>query len=91
MTTELILPVNYDEIAPIIESKGVLFDVGILREGRVVYATFYEPTRLQQDVASDLEYAESCSFNRVVVVRAVNEENMRVAASRLPPSFFEPV
>lgn len=51
--------------------------------------TFYEPTRLGQDVEEDVRRDGLTTLSRIVVVPKVTEALVIEAISRVPDSFFD--
>jgi hypothetical protein len=79
----LILPEDFDDYAREIESKGVFWDVRLRYEGREYPLTFYEPRRLAQDVADQLEERPIFFERNIVVVRRITRAAMDLAAQEL--------
>jgi hypothetical protein len=87
MSTEeppvLVLPEDFDDYAWEVESKGVFWDVRLRYEGREYPLTFYEPQRLAQDVADQLEESPIFFERNIVVVKKVTRAAMDLAAQEL--------
>ena len=79
----LILPEDFDDYAWEVESKGVFWDVRLRYGGREFPLTFYEPHRLTQDVADQLEDSSFFFEQNLVIVRKVTREAMELAAQEL--------
>jgi hypothetical protein len=79
----LVLPEDFDDYAWEIESKGVFWDVRLRYGGREYPLTFYEPQRLAQDVADQLEERPIFFERNIVVVRKVTKAAMDLAAQEL--------
>lgn len=82
-TLALVLPENFDDYAWEVESKGVFWDVHLRYRGREYPLTFYDPQRLAQDVADQLEEGPLFFERNIVVVRKVTREAMVLAAQEL--------
>jgi hypothetical protein len=89
MSNRLILPEGFDEYAWEVEAKGVLFDAAVRVNGRNVAVTFYDPTRLAQDIASDLDHQKALTIKRLLVVDRVTLDSMQAAVDAAPQEFFE--
>jgi hypothetical protein len=79
----LVLPEDFDDYAWEVESKGVFWDVLMRYGGREYRLTFYEPQRLAQDVADQLEESPLFFERNLVVVRKVTREAMELAVQEL--------
>jgi hypothetical protein len=88
MVRELILPPNYDDYAWEVESKGY-FDSAVRVGDSLISVTFYDPTRLQQEIAGDLEAGRPFTVKRLLVIELVTIENMQRAVAEAPSEFFE--
>lgn len=89
METQLVLPEGFAEYAWEVEAKGVLMGASLSRGERLVGVTFYEPTRLAQDVEEDLNLDGLTTLTRVIVIKKVTLELIQQAVARLPTSFFD--
>ncbi|ROU05206.1 hypothetical protein [Lysobacter enzymogenes] len=76
----LSFPEDYAADAPIWESKGFYCEACLLAGGRSYRLFFYEPVRLAQDIAADLGHCGAFFEPNLVVVAAVNREQMERAA-----------
>src|SRR5438067_1813400 len=79
----LVLPEDFDDYAWDVESKGVFWDVRMRYGGREYQLTFYEPQRLIQDMADQLEESPLFFERNLVVVRKVTREAMELAVEEL--------
>jgi len=87
---ELVLPEDFDDDAWLLESKGWYPGASVRSGDREVAVTFYDPTRLAQDIEADLAGGHLVSFAHLIVVERLTVENMRRAISRLDRAFFDP-
>lgn len=79
----LVLPEDFEDYAWEIESKGVFWDVRLRYGGREYPLTFYEPRRLAQDVADQLEERPIFFERNIVVVRKITRAAMDLAVQEL--------
>ncbi len=90
MKVELRLPDDFDDYyAWEVEEKGVFTRAIASCDGREVPITFYDPVRLAQDIEEEIRARGFFADRNVVVLERVTRENMRAAAERLGPEFFE--
>lgn len=80
---ELVLPDDFDEYAWEVESKGVFWDVRVRYGGREYPVTFYEPERLAQDAAEELDEGKPFFEPNIIVVRKVSKDAMIAAVAEL--------
>lgn len=57
--------------------------------GRVVDVTFYDPTRLAQDIAHEIAAGRLFTNARLLVLARVTPENMQAAIASAPSRLFE--
>lgn len=88
MSRELVLPPDYSVYAWEIKDKGVL-DTYVLVDDLPVSVSFFDPVRLQQEIADDLEQGRHFTVKRLLVVERVTLQNMQLAVSEAPPEFFD--
>lgn len=89
MVRELVLPPDFDDfVAFEVESKGYL-DAAVRVDDALINVTFYDPTRLQQDIVDDLEAFRHFTAKRLLVIELVTIENMKWAVTEAPSEFFE--
>lgn len=88
MSTELILPLDFGEYENEVEMKGY-FVARIKRGELLVGVTFYDPTRLFQEVLVSLEARPAHPLMRSMVIDRVTKGCMLAAVDHLPDSFFE--
>lgn len=89
MDPTLILPPDFTERAAEVEAKGVLWDAHIVRDGKQVPVTFYDPVRLAQDIDADIDFQRAFITRRLIVVQRVTIEEMSRAVTNLPADFLE--
>ena len=85
---ELVLPDDFDDYAWEVEAKGCLLDATVRWSGYDFVVSFYDPVRLAQTIASDLEQSSQTAFDRLVVLSHLTREGVCAAARALPPGFF---
>jgi hypothetical protein len=88
MTRELLFPPDFDDYAWEVESKGVFWGAAVRIDDWLIGVTFYEPTRLQQDIDAEWEGGTLFIVKRLLVVERVTIENMRSAVREAPSDFF---
>ena len=71
MQYSLIWPDDFDSSSWLIESKGWFVGLEIVVEGKTLRPTFYDPVRLAQDVACEIDHAGVFAERCVVVVARV--------------------
>ncbi len=79
----IVFPDYFDDEAPIIESKGWFGDLVVEIGARKMALTFYEPTRLIQELK---EFASKRTFEwygNLVVVPVVNRSSIEDAVEKL--------
>jgi hypothetical protein len=80
---KLELPQYFDEYAWEVESKGWLQGVIATIDGRRYLLTFYDPTRLSQDIEEQL-VREQCFFEpNLIVVRSVTREYIEASVAAI--------
>lgn len=84
----LLLPEGYNEYAWEVEAKGYLWDACVELDGRVVAVTFYDATRLAQDVAEESIAGRVFAAKRLLVVPSVTQVHMEAAVKSVDPTFF---
>jgi hypothetical protein len=82
MERELVLPTDFDDYAWELESKGYFGEAAVRIGDQQVGVTFYEPTRLSQDIAEELAAGRPFAVPRLLVLERVTLENMRFAVAR---------
>jgi hypothetical protein len=85
----LALPDDFDDYAWEVEAKGVFWDARITTDGEALAVVFYDPARLAQDVAEELDHEGICALRRVIVIPRLTREAMVDAARRLPQDFWD--
>lgn len=86
---ELILPADFSDYAWEVESKGYFSEVDVRVGDKLVQVTFYEATRLAQDIAEELADDRTFTVSRLLVLERVTVENMRAAIARAPGKLFD--
>ena len=89
MTRELVFPPDFNDYAWEVESKGVFWGANVRADDSLFSITFYDPTRLQQDIDADMEADLLFTVKRLLVVERVTVDNMRLAVAEAPADFFE--
>lgn len=89
MEQQLLLPADFGDYAWEVESKGYFLDARVLIGSRHLAVSFYEPTRLAQDIAEELAAGRPFHATRLLVVASVTSESMRAALASAPLEFFE--
>lgn len=79
-------PVEFEEYSWEIESKGWFAGLEVVIDGKTLRPVFYDPVRLSQDVAAEVDkdgvFAEQC----LIVVKKVTHELMENAIADLARS-----
>jgi hypothetical protein len=88
MEARLVLPDDFADYAWEVEAKGVFWDVFLELGERRIPVTFYEPTRLAQDVEEELLSYSQVLLSHVIVVKKVTVEEMVRSTASLPDDFF---
>jgi hypothetical protein len=88
MNRELVLPEDFDDYGWEVEYKGY-FDATVRVDDSLISVTFYDPTRLQQEITDDLEAGRIFTVKRLLVIERVTIDNMRSAVTGAPLDFFE--
>lgn len=89
MVRELVLPPDFDDFVGFeVESKGYL-DAAVRVGDSLISVTFYDPTRLRQDIDADIEAGLLFTLKRLLVIELVTVENMQWAVAEAPLDFFE--
>lgn len=86
--TALLLPTDFADYGWEVESKGVFLDAVVQRGERRVAVTFYDPTRLAQDVRDELATEEEAVLSCVIVVKQLTRAEMERSVAQLPDNFF---
>jgi hypothetical protein len=79
----IVFPDYFDDEAPIIESKGWFGDLVVEIGTRRVKVTFYDPTRLIQDVTDTASSETFEWYGNLVVVPVVNRRFIEDAVETL--------
>ena len=88
-TYELILPDYFDADAALIEAKGWFGDAVVtVDDGRKFALSFYDPTRLSQEIADELERNGLFSEPNLVVVSTVARQSIERAVAQLSDAGF---
>ncbi|ALV42857.1 hypothetical protein AU252_18250 [Pseudarthrobacter sulfonivorans] len=89
MIRELVFPPDFGDYAWEVESKGVFWGAAVRIDDSLISVTFYEPTRLQQDIDAELETGRLFTVKRLLVIERVTIANMQSAVTEAPSEFFE--
>jgi hypothetical protein len=54
----------------------------------LISVTFYDPTRLQQEIVDDIEAGRLFTMKRLLVIELVTIENMQWAVAQAPSEFY---
>ncbi|TNB76374.1 hypothetical protein FHJ30_02045 [Arthrobacter sp. BB-1] len=87
MTRELVLPQDFSDYAWEVESKGY-FDAAVRLGDSLIPVSFYDPVRLQQEIADDIESDRLFTIRRLLVIEVVTVENMKWAVAEAADDFF---
>lgn len=79
----LVLPADYDDYAWEVQAKGCFADALLTVAGRRYRLNFYDPTRLNQEIESELERGVAFAEPNLVIVRTVTRSDMEQAAEML--------
>ena len=82
-TAILELPEDFDDYAWEVESKGWFGDARVRLGSRSYQVTFYDPTRLAQELDDELKGAAVFIERNLLVVRRVDREHMLAAIGEL--------
>ena len=88
MIRELVLPPNFGDYAWEVEAKGYC-DAAVRVNDSLISVTFYDPTRLEQEIGDDIEAGRLFTLKRLLVVERVTLENMQSAIATARSEFFE--
>lgn len=89
MKRQLILPPDFDDYEWEVESKGYFEEAAVMIGGRALPVTFYEPTRLAQDIAEELDAGRVFSALRLIVVESVTRDAMQASVLLADAGVFE--
>jgi hypothetical protein len=89
MIRQLIFPPDFSDYAWEVESKGVFWGAAVRIDNSLIDVTFYEPTRLRQDIEADIEAGRLFTVKNLLVIEKVTIRNMQLAVSAAPEEFFE--
>jgi hypothetical protein len=67
----------------------VFWGAAVRIDDSLIGVTFYEPTRLQQDIDAELETGRLFTVKRLLVIERVTVANMQLAVTEAPSEFFE--
>lgn len=88
LSRKLIFPEDFSDYAWEVESKGYFDGASVKVGDRCINVTFYDPTRLSQDIREDFRAFGMMELRRVLVVESVTEEEMMLAVDRATDEFF---
>ena len=84
---ELHYPDYFDE--PDVRERGVVDDIRVHSRGRVFDVSFFDQTRLAQEVEGEIrQYRHFFVYKNLVVVEVVDREHIRAAISELAKHNF---
>jgi hypothetical protein len=83
---ELKWPADFDEYAWEVESKGWFSDVTISARGRSIKPAFYDPSRLEQEIADEIADQGLFSERDLIVLEKVTKANIENAIEKLASS-----
>lgn len=88
MTRELVLPPDFGDYAWEVEAKGY-FDAAVRVDDSLISVSFFDPVRLQQEIADDIEEGRSFTTKRLLVIERVTVDNMQSAVAAAASDFLE--
>lgn len=77
------LPLDFDDYAWEVESKGWFEGAEVVWESRVIRLTFYDPVRLAEEIDEEAGASGAIAFRSLVVVPTVTREAMMRAVRKL--------
>lgn len=86
--TELVLPEDFADYGWEVESKGVFWDAVVRRGERRATVTFYDPTRLAQNLSKELVSEQEVLLSGVIVLPKLTMQAMENSVENLPDDFF---
>lgn len=89
MKPRLILPPDFSEYAWEVEFKGCFFGASVQIGDESFPVSFYDPSRLAQEIAEDISNGRPFMATRIIVVERVSTEEMTLAINELPSSFHD--
>ena len=91
MKPVLILPDYFDDLVAFeTEEKGYLCDVRVTFGQQEMTDDFYDPVRLSQEIAADIERGRS-SASKSLVIPKVTVDEMKRAVEGEQPTFFNDI
>lgn len=85
MAYQLVVPEDFDGYAWEVEAKGVFWDATIKGGGPQFSVTFYDASRLAQDIAAEIAAGRPFIVQRLIVVKRITREAMVQAVESIPP------
>lgn len=79
---EINWPEWFDDREELIYRAKGFFEAQVSICGKVVSVSFYDPVRLAQDIASEIEGGTIPVFRNLIVLQAVTKEAMQMAVER---------
>lgn len=87
MTTfSLVFPQGYEDYAWEVESKGWFGEATLSYSGKNYRLNFYDPTRLAQEMDSEIQRGGIFFERNLVIVKSVTKSSMESAAAELVES-----
>ena len=85
----LVLPDHFDEDAATVEAKGWFAGATLtLSDGRSYSLSFYDPVRLSQEIADELDRTGFFAEPNLIVVKTVTREQIEQAVTQLSQANF---
>lgn len=81
-----VLPADFDDYAWEVQAKGCFTEALMTIAGKRYRLNFYDPTRLSQEIESELARGVAFAEPNLVIVRAVTRSDMEQAAEMLAQS-----
>ncbi len=92
MKPVLILPDYFDDLVAFeTEEKGYLCDVRVTFGQQEMTVDFYDPVRLSQEIAADIERGRSFAVQNLLVIPKVTVDEMKRAVEGEQRTFFNDI
>ncbi len=79
----IVFPDDFDDEAPIIESKGWFSDFSIIVGDRVLKVTVYDPVHLAQECEDEIRSDGFKAESAILIIPSVTRENIESAVAAL--------
>lgn len=90
MEPVLILPDYFDDLVAFeTEEKGYLCDVRVIFGRQEITVDFYDPVRLSQEVAADIERGRAFAVQNLLVIPKVTVDEMNKTVQGERRTFFD--